>query len=51
MPATTTFMDDVYLLGGVAISPIQLLVAYPWALSIALLTWVFSELLLETPTR
>jgi hypothetical protein len=51
MPVTDNVFDVVYLLGGVAISPIIFMVACPWALSAALLTCEFFELLLGTPTR
>jgi hypothetical protein len=51
MPAMTTSADAVHLLGGVAMTHILLLVAFPWVLSTALLTCEFSEVLLGSPTR
>ena len=49
LPATTTSLDAVNLLGGVAMTLILSPVAYPWVLSATLVTSDPFELLLEAP--
>jgi hypothetical protein len=49
LPTAMTSADVVHLLGGVAMTPILLLIAFPLALSTALLSCVIIESLLGPP--